>query len=314
MLAKRAPEFAAAAILSLKQLRACTHDGLLHGGPHLHAHGLPPCVHHTFCHAKALAALLDHPQFDANLAATVLPPRVTAQGLKFFPEVQVWLAATGPWRGTVSGYDWFNSRPPLATVQATGGALGLLWHGQVGAVLCASLAEYVPWEPQNMAQLAGPDVPLTPRVERLVNGVRHSNIFDGGATITALEGADKVVFIVRARLLASALGKPPADAERCKLEYQFTPQGIQIETQCDGPYQLLLPLIALRAEPAAQPDAHTLTIARVGGTVRVEALTPLRVEGGLERRVFNPVPGFEALPVAVTPDATGRCRVVLRVT
>ena len=48
--------------------------------------------------------------------------------------------------------------------------------------------------------------------------------------------------------------------------------------------------------------------------MRVEALTPLRVEGGLERRVFNPVPGFEALPVAVTPDATGRCRVVLRVT
>ncbi len=314
LLARRAPEFAAAAIINLKQLHACTHDGLLHGGPHLHAHGLPPCVHHTLCHAKGLASMLDHPQFDPNLTAGALPPRVTAQGLKFFPEIQVWLAATGLWRGTVSGYDWFNIKPQMATVQATGGALGLLWHGQVGAVLCASLAEYVPWEPQNMPQLDGPDFPLTPRLERFEKGVRYTNIFDGGATIKASERSGTVVFVVQARLLASAVGKAPPDATPCQLEYQFTPQGLQIETRCDGPHCLMLPLIALRTERADQPAASTVTIARAGGTVRVEAATPLRVEGGLERRVFNPVPGFEALPVAVTPDAAGRCRVTISVT
>jgi hypothetical protein len=314
LLAKRAPEFAAAAIINLKQLRACTHDGLLYGGPHLHARGLPPCVHHTFCHAKSLAALLDHPQFDPRLAGSTLPPRVTAQGLKFFPEVQVWLAATGLWRGTVSGYDWFNRKPGMATVQATGGALALLWQAQVGAVLCASLAEYVPWEPQNMPKLDGPDVPLTPRLERLVSGVRYSNIFDGDALIRASEGVGKVAFKVQARLLAGVLGKAPADATACTLAYQFTPQGLQIETQCDGPHRLMLPLIALRTEVAAQPDATTVTIMRAGGTVRVESATPLVVEGGLAQRVFNPVPGFEALPVAAVPDAAGRCRVVIRVT
>ncbi|MCX7010288.1 MAG: hypothetical protein NTY53_24120, partial [Kiritimatiellaeota bacterium] len=215
LLAKRAPEFAAAAILNLKQLRACTHDGLLHGGPHLHARGLLPCVHHTFCHAKALAALLDHPQFDPDLMATVLPPRTTARGLKTFPEIQVWLVALGPWRGTVSGYDWFNTKPEMSTVQATGGALGLLWHGQVGAVLCASLADYVLWEPANMQQLDDLDFPLTPRVERIENGTRFSNIFDGTATINALEGTDAIAILVQARLVKSAVEKAPADAAKC---------------------------------------------------------------------------------------------------
>lgn len=311
LLAKRVPEFAAATVIHLKQLRACTHDGLLHGGPHHHAHGLPPCVQHTFCHAKGLAALLDHPQFDPNMAVTALPPRVTAQGLKYFPEIQVWLAAIGPWRATVSGYDWFNAKPQQATVQATGGALGVAWHGRVGAVLCASLAAYEAWEPQNMEKLAGPDFPLTPRLERLEQGVRYANIFDGGATVKALAGPGAIVFMVQAQLLASALGRPPADAAKCKLEYQFTPQGLQIETQCAGPHRLMLPLIALQTERAVQPDAKTLTIARAGGTVRLESATPLEVEG---QRVYNPVPGFEALPVAVTPDASGRCRVMIRVT
>lgn len=313
LLAKRAPEFAAGAIMNLKQLRACTHGGLLHGGPHQHAHGLPPCVHHTFCHAKALAALLDHPQFDPDLVATTLLPRATAHGVKFFPEIQVWLAATGLWRGTVSGYDWFNRKPKMTTVQATGGALGLLWHAQVGAVLCASLAEYVPWEPANMPQLDGPDFPLTPRVERMENGTRFSNIFDGDAVINVLEGTGAVTIMVRARLLASAVEKAPPAAAKCKLEYNFTPDGVQIQTQCDGPYRLVLPLIALRSERAAQPDANTVSIARDGGTVRVESATPLAAEGGLAQRVFNPVPGFEALPVVALPDVHGRCHVTLRV-
>ena len=33
--------------------------GLLYGGPHLHINGDPPCVHHTFTHAKSLATVLD---------------------------------------------------------------------------------------------------------------------------------------------------------------------------------------------------------------------------------------------------------------
>ena len=180
-------------------------------------------------------------------------------------------------------------------------------------MLCASLAAYAPWEPQHMGQLDGPDFPLTPRLERIEKGVRYSNIFDDAAVISALEGPSSVVFMVQARLLSTVLEKAPRDATPCKLQYQFVPQGIQIETQCDGPHRLILPFIALASERATQPAATTLLLARAGGTVHVESATPLVVEGGLEKRVFNPVPGFEALPVAVTPDAMGRCRVIIRV-
>lgn len=314
LLAKRAPEFAATAILNLKQLRACTHSGLLYGGPHQRAHGVAPCIHHTFCHAKSLATLLEHPQFDPNLIATTLPTRATSQGLKFFPEIQVWLVAFGPWRGTVSGYDWFNTKPQMATVQATGGALGLLWHDQIGALCCASLADYVLWEPANMQKLNGPDFPLTPRVEFLDGGTRYANIYDGGATINALEGSSAIVFLVQARLLKNVVDKPLADTPKCKLEYHFTADGVKIQAQYARPYRLVLPLLALQTERAAQPDAKTISVIRAGGTVRVESQTALAVEGGLEQRVFNPVPGFEALPVFAMPDAAGRCSITLSVT
>jgi hypothetical protein len=314
LLAKRVPEFAAAAILNLKLQRTCTHGGLLHGGPHHAQHGVPPCVQHTLFHARSLASLLAHPQFDPNLLATVLPPRATAQGLKYFPEIQVWLAAIGSWRGTVSGYDWFNTKPDQATVQATGGALGLLWHHQLGALMCASLASYVPWEPANMQKPDGPDFPLTPRVERLEGETRFTNLFDCGATINALEGDNAIVFLMQVRLLKSLPEKFPADEPKCKLEYHFTSDSVKIQAQCAPPYRLVLPLIALRNERASQPDPKTLTLARAGGTLRLEAQSPLMVEGGLAKRIFNPIPGFEAVPVIVTPDAAGRCSVTLSVT
>ncbi len=313
LLAKRAPEFAAVAILNLKQWRACTHEGLLYGGPHQRKQGLPPCALHTLSHSRALASLLAHPQFDPHLMATALPPRALAQGLKLFPEIQVWLAALGQWRGTISGYDWFNTSPQMATVQAAGGTLGLLWHDQVGVVLCASLADYVLWEPGSMAKLKGPDFPLTPRVEQMTDGVRHTNLYDGGATLNALEGRSAIVFLVQARLLKKGTDKPPATTPKCKLEYHFTGDSVKIQTQYAGAYRLVLPLIALQTERATQPAPSTITVARAGGTLQLESHTPVTVEGGLDKRIFNPVPGFEALPVYVTPDADGRCSVTLRV-
>jgi hypothetical protein len=100
------PVLGAAAIRNTELLRACTRDGLLHGGPHYVAAGAPPCVHHTFTHAKALAAVLDHGDRVDRLDPRPALPRATADGIHEFPEVAVWLAARGPWRATVSAYDF----------------------------------------------------------------------------------------------------------------------------------------------------------------------------------------------------------------
>lgn len=320
LLAHRDPAFAAGALLNLAALRACTRDGLLHGGPHYHVHGFAPCVHHTFCHAKALAALLDHPAFDPSLTATAPLPRAAAHGVRAFPEIQVWLAANGPWRGTVSAYDWFNVKPGMTTHQATGGSLALLWHEKVGAVLSASLADYVLWEPTNMQKLDAPDFPLTPRVELVENGKRFTNLYDGAAQVAVSEESGALIFRVRTRLLA-ADGKPPADgAIACELIYRLTPEAVHIESAFAGPEaaraacRLVLPVVATKAERTTQLTSHGLMVAKAGGLVRLDSATPLVVADGLDRRVFNPIPGFEAVSVSIPPDEAGRCRVSLRVT
>jgi hypothetical protein len=338
LLASREPAFATAAIRHLALLRSCTKDGLLHGGPHYIARGVPPCVHHTFCQAKALASLLDHPKFKPDLLASVALPRTATRGIRAFPEVQVWLAATGPWRATVSGYDWFNTKPNMSIRQATGGALGMLWHERVGPVLCASLAEYLLWEPENMQPNTwGKDAPLTPRVERIVDGKlfssllnataeitkrfsnlidadgkhfhnlfdvdskRPSNIFDAAAEITPSEENGAVIFRVKTRLVGG-------ESVPCELVYRLTKNGVRIESKTANGH-LVLPIIATAAVRATQLDAKTIMV----GKVRVEAATALQAVGGLNERIFNAVPGFEALPLTVVPDDAGRCRVEIRV-
>lgn len=275
LLAGREPSFATAAVRHLALLRSCTKDGLLHGGPHYVAHKMPPCVHHTFCHAKALASLLDHPKFNPNIAATALLPRAAARGIRAFPEINVWLASAGPWRATVSGYDWFNTKPKMTIRQATGGALGMLWHEKIGPVLCASLAEYLPWEPSNMQPMKEPDFPLTVRLEGTVDGKRTSSLFDSAAEVTPSEENGALVFRVKMKLLSG------------ELTYRITPEDVRIESKCPGAW-MVLPIIAT-----------------ANGRVRVESAT----QSFEEKRIFNPVPGFEADPLIVMPNADGRCSV-----
>ncbi|OLE69868.1 MAG: hypothetical protein AUG74_08205, partial [Bacteroidetes bacterium 13_1_20CM_4_60_6] len=179
LLADRAPAFGTAATRNTELLRACTHNGLLHGGPHYADHQVPPCVHHTFCHAKALATVLDHPAVPGEMGPL---PRETATGVRTVPELDTILVARGPWRATVSGYDWLYKKKVFSGM---GGALCLLWHRDLGPLFTASLANYLPVEPNNMQLLAGePDFSLTPRVEIRTGGQWFSNIFDPAATVS----------------------------------------------------------------------------------------------------------------------------------
>lgn len=51
LLGDRDGRFEEAARRNVRLLKACTHDGILYGGPHYHMKGETPCIHHTFCHA-----------------------------------------------------------------------------------------------------------------------------------------------------------------------------------------------------------------------------------------------------------------------
>ena len=83
--------------------KQCSQEGLLYGGPHYAAHGEEPCIHHTFCHAKVLASMLDCGKWSSR---NELIPSEQAAPLMFYPEIDTWKISKGGFLGTVTGYDF----------------------------------------------------------------------------------------------------------------------------------------------------------------------------------------------------------------
>ena len=301
-LANRDPVFLTAALRNAEQFRACTHEGLLHGGPHYASHQVKPCVHHTFAHAKVAAAGLHHLPGLKTFPALPPLPRAIASGVKHFPEIEVSLASIGPWRATFSGYDWIYKNELF---QALGGAPGMLWHEKLGPVLCASLARYFPAEPANM-QLApdGEDFPLTVRVEhRDAGGAWFTNLHDTTAKVRHEATPEMLRFVVETRIL-SAAGKNPVQGP-CRFEIiytltrgEFVISARPIDTM-DAAWSLVIPVIARSDETVTRSSPTLWNINKSAGQLIVKADSDLNRISTKRDRVFNLVPGFEALPLAI---------------
>ncbi|MFC1764936.1 hypothetical protein ACFL6U_23055 [Planctomycetota bacterium] len=88
LMSDRDPTFTKAAYLNTRLLEACTHGGLLYGGTHYLSHGVKPCLHHTFCHAKALATLLNAGVKGGRITTNTKLPREKQYGIRAFPECE----------------------------------------------------------------------------------------------------------------------------------------------------------------------------------------------------------------------------------
>ncbi|HEY0715484.1 MAG TPA: hypothetical protein VGF45_22575 [Polyangia bacterium] len=306
LLADRNPTFATAAARNTALLRACTREGLLHGGPHYVAHGVPPCVHHTFCHAKALTTIIDHePKAPQPTQRSAPLPRETARRTRSFPELDVALLAEGPWRATVSGYDRQYRKEVFSGM---GGALSMLWHRDFGPVLSASLASDSKLEPNNLQQPPGGDwTCLTPRLETRSGDAWFSNIFDLGAQLAAGRGGR---CDVRARLLDAGQKDPPSGSTSCELSYRLSATAATITARviCDGTedrdFALVLPVISPDGEAVRRVNDKRVTIAKPKGLLLIEASVPLAIdELPARERVFNITPGFAAVPFRITMPA-----------
>jgi hypothetical protein len=105
LLSDHDPRFREAARRNLELMAACTHEGLLYGGPDYFEHGDAACIHHTFSPRPSL-------------------PRDEPYGLKSFSDIGTKLAAIGPWRATITEYDWNTgsacrrAQAPLAEVMS----------------------------------------------------------------------------------------------------------------------------------------------------------------------------------------------------
>ena len=317
LLADKNPAFSEAVYRNTKLMEACTHEGLLHGGPMYHSAGEPPCVHHTFTHAKALATILSHgitPKGKGKL------PRDEEKAASYYPSIDTHLVSVGDWRGTLTGYDYDY----VYEGHATGGALTMLYHMKLGPLSAASMTSYSFVEPNNM-QLPQyyENICQTIRIEYEKDGVFYRSINDKTAVLSCREEKEKTIFSAKGILRDGNQGGEKAYT----ISYIFEKEKVIIEAKSEAEgAALMIPVISQNDELFGKkkegsyfiqkPDG-TLSIQSHGDLFLLEKPKPQRTDvyiGKTDRqntRNFHPVGGFETLIFQV--PMKGKAEVVLEV-
>jgi hypothetical protein len=303
LLADRDPRFYRAALLNTQLMKQCTHDGLLTGGPHYHAHSISTCVHHTFSHAKALTVILDHgiPVLKNNITTPLLP-RETASGYRFFEDIQTWLIAKGAFRATVTGYD--KEYKKTRNGHASGGALTMLWHAKAGPLVAAGMNAYQLYEPGNMQPDTDPfSMPLTPRIELKQEGKVYMNISDLSAVVSVEEESGSITVSSVSKLVDKDQQDPSTGAITCHTWYTFTDHKVIFAFRVEKPntgIAILFPVISAAAEKINFVSDKIVHINKKNCRVKVSSDTLLHQAPTSTGRIFNYVPGFEAIPFMVS--------------
>jgi hypothetical protein len=303
LMAKYDPRFREVAQRNVEMMATCTHNGLLHGGPDYFIHGDRPCIHHSFTHAKALTTVLDHDEHPEP-AVRVSLPRDEAYGLKSFPEIGTHLAAIGPWRATVTEYDW--KEPGEEGGHVTGGSLSLLFHRGLGTILVASMTVFELIEPPNQQGFNDAShMPLTPRVECVMNGVTYTSFSDFEALLKVTNLQKEVMFDAQGSLLSGNHRPVPGVGERYHMTYRVTESQIRINATATAPassakLQFVLPVVSRSDEPVDHSDPGSIRITKPNGILTIRTNAPGGFEELPKERTFNLVPGFECLPVTIS--------------
>jgi len=313
----RDPRFAEAAWRNTLLLKSCTYNGLLHGGPHYHIKGELPCIHHTFCHAKALATVLDYKKAQSTeeiaKSGHISLPREIAQGVKEYPEIGTWLIAKGSWRATVTSYDWDY----IKEGHPSGGSISILWHNELGPVLASSMTEYSLVEPNNMQRVKDSvNMSLTPRLELLQIGKYYRTTNDYNAVVEYKYQEDAIWFRSAGRLVNGDRQDPPSGMVDFSIEYLFKDSCVEISISgnfkaLNGIIRYYLPVVSNRQEEFRFSGKNNIDILKSGGKLSVSASLPIMVLDCDNSRIFNHVPGFEAIPLYLELNDTDKCTIQL---
>lgn len=274
------PVFADACERALSLYESCTHGGLL-SMPMAYEVGEPTCLHHTFTHAKALAALVCADNVP-EVKRTVLPCEAT-YGVKKYQNGRLILASNGRFRATFSA-----SHAMLLPEHAAngGGSMNLLYHNDYGIICAATSAEYVPSEPMNQQYLRSADEVPCMTAQFVVNGKQACK--------------DKNV------ALSSDGRTVAATAELWRAGYTLDGDCTAIELECEcGTYNI--PIVCSRkSNVTLSDDGLTLVIDN-----KLTLTSNARLTVDCDKRVFNQVGGLLYLPISV--EVKGKVRLSITI-
>jgi hypothetical protein len=188
----------------------------------------------------------------------------------------------------------------------TGGSLSLLFHREFGPILVASMTEYEMIEPPNQQGFTdAPHMPLTPRVECVVNGETYTSFSDFEAVLKVTNLQQEVVFDAQGRLLSVSHAPVPRGGVRYHMTYRVTDSLVQINATATAPplpaqLRFVLPVISRTDEPVDHSDPASIRIIKPRGSLTVRTGSSGGFEALPKERTFNLVPGFECLPVIVS--------------
>ena len=244
LLAKREPIFAEAAERTFEILKKCTASGFLYGGPHYLKNGQKPCVHHTFCHASALADAIR--EGITETARFPLPCDEQTTGYKYYPELNTYKIRVGRYLATLTGYDFATHNQAKGAAHASGGSLSLLWKEGAGAVIAGSVYEYKLTEPNNMQPPTGETrhATLIPRAEYEKNGVKYATCLDKSPEIAVHVEEGGVTATVKARF-CNVESQLPEDKDLvAEFRYRFTAEGVTVTVKkLNENIRFLLPIV-----------------------------------------------------------------------
>lgn len=274
----------------------CTEDGLLYGGPDYRKHGELPCIHHTFCKAKAVAALLDGGVTETHRRCAL--PKETR--IYRYPNLLTDQYFCGGFYGTATVNDVLYQRGG----HVSGGAMGMLWHEKTGPLFAASVTRYSLYEVTNsQLSLKKADLgKMTLRFEINSDKNLYASDQDFTADLKSIQEPDKITAEVTGTL--RTLDLEPGGSYRFFYEISKNRFAARCISHAKG--RLYVPVIGRSIEK--QGEGSFLLTAETGGKVHI---TTEGINIDVKKR-FHLCGGFIAWELEICP-VQGQTGVVLEV-
>lgn len=303
---KHNPEFLDAAAGNFDLIESCTSNGLLYGGPHYEDMGQAACLHHTFEKAKAFVGVLDLGMVslldDSN---GLCRHRDRLSGFIYYPEIDTWLFGCDGLTATVTAYDWEY----IAGGHVSGGTLSMLFHPDAGVLVASSMGNYSLKEKNNMQVPKGKlfHESLNLRVDKWVDGVCYSSIHDFSANVSVSGNR-----LTAEGFLKNMFHEQTANPCKYSFCYEFSRFGVRINAAFDGGI-LIIPLVSRKDEEIViGSDDKSLVIKKEKVDIEVIlSYGEMRLAYGL-RRIFNLIPGLEALRIDIIPE-NGQADLIIKI-